>query len=162
MYRGRAVSKKSYILYSRNGRRGEVLICEENDTEEERMRLEHNVLVGVAVERTLVNKKRKADEGRSREEEHRSGKGIVRGAVHKCDAVAVIKEGEYEEISEEELGVWCGRYKNVDAMEGYMLNERKEPQSQARFVPSLAKAALLKDSPVVLSAEFGSLYHWIW
>ena len=114
-------------MNSRNGRRCEVLICEEDDIEEERMRLEHNLLVGVGMERILVNNKRKADEGRSGEEKHRSGKEVVRGQVHKCDAVAVDKEGEYEEMSEEELGVWCGRYKNVDAMEGYMLNERKEP-----------------------------------
>jgi hypothetical protein len=150
------------MLYSRNGHRSEVLICEEDDIEEERMRLEHNLLVGVAMERTLVNKKREADDRRSGEEEHHSGMEVVRGQVHKCDAIAVGKEGQYEEMSEEELGVWCGRYKNMDAMEGYMLIERKEPQTQARFVPSLAKAALLKDLPVALSAEFGSLYRWIW
>jgi hypothetical protein len=137
------------------------LICEEDDVEEERMRLEHNLLVEVAMETTLVNKKRKADEGRIGEEEHYSGKEVVKGQVYKCDPVAVNKEGEHEEMSEEELGVWCGRYKNVDTMEGYMLNERKEPQSQARFVPSLAKAALLKDLRIALAAEFGSLYHWI-
>jgi hypothetical protein len=43
-----------------------------------------------------------------------------------------------------------------------MLNERKEARSQARFVPSLAKAALLKDLPVALAAESGSLHRWIW
>jgi hypothetical protein len=94
------------------------LICEEDDVEEAHMRLDDNLLVGVAMERTLVNKKRKADEGMTGEEELHSGKEVVRGEVHKCDPVAVDKEGEYEELSEDELGVWRGRYKNVDAMEG--------------------------------------------
>ena len=137
-------------------------ICEDYDVDEERIRLNDNLLVGVAMERTLGNKKRKADEGRTGEEELRSGRGVLRGVVQKCVPLSVEKVGEYEELSEEELGVWCARYKNVDAMEGYILNERKEARSQARFVPSLAKAALLKDSPVALAAEFGSLYRWIW
>ena len=58
------------------------------------------------MERTLVNKKRKADERRTRDVEHCSGKEVVRGQVHKCDPVDVDKEEEYEEMSEEELGVW--------------------------------------------------------
>ena len=38
-------------------------ICEDYDVDEERIRLNDNLLVGVAMERTLGNKKRKADEG---------------------------------------------------------------------------------------------------
>ena len=47
---GRCVRSRAY---SRNGRRCEVFICEEDDIEEERMRLEHNLLVGVGMERIL-------------------------------------------------------------------------------------------------------------
>jgi hypothetical protein len=82
------------------------------------------------MERTLVNKKRKADEGRTGEEELHSGREVLRGVVHKCAPVLVDKEGEYEELSEDKLDVCRGRYKNVDAMEGYMLNEMKEAPDQ--------------------------------
>jgi hypothetical protein len=70
----------------------------------EHMRLIDNLLVGVAME-DIGNKKRKADEGRTGEEELCSGREVLRGVVQQGVPVLVKKVGEYEELSEEELGV---------------------------------------------------------
>jgi hypothetical protein len=114
------------------------------------------------MERTLVNKKRKADERRAAEDERCNRREGETMQVRKCGVVAGEKDEQYEEMSEEEVVQWCSRYKSVEAMQHYMVNERKEPRSQERFLASLAKAALVKETPAALAAEYGNLYRWVW
>ena len=109
----------------------------------------------------MVNKKRRVHEGTVEEEMRwkEEQDGIVH--VHNSAPVHDDNDEKFKELTEDEVWVWCMRYNNVEAMEAYMMNERNEPRTQERFVASLAKAALLKDTPVALRAEFGSLYQWI-
>jgi hypothetical protein len=60
------------------------------------------------------------------------------------------EEEKYDKMSEEDIGVWCSRYKDAKGMEAYIMDEKKEPRSQERFVTTLTKVAVIKDNPNVL------------
>jgi len=74
----------------------------------------------------------------------------------------IVDDGEDEDMSEEEIIAWCSRYKDVKAMEAYIMVEQKERRSQKKFVATLAKAAVLKDNPEAFTSECGRIYKWLW
>jgi hypothetical protein len=47
-------------------------------------------------------------------------------------------------------------------MEAFIMDEKKEPRSQERFVATLAMVVVLKDNQNALVSECGRIYQWIW
>jgi hypothetical protein len=73
------------------------------------------------------------------------------------DAVSADKDKEFNDMIEGNISVWCSRYKNAKAMQVYIMVEKMEPQSQERFVATLARAAALKDTLEALTSEWGKI-----
>jgi hypothetical protein len=119
------------------------------------------------------NSSRGEDEkGEGQTEKSKKGGGDDEGKQHEENAAATV-DTEHEappmEETPEQIQEWRSWYEHQTTMEMYinslLTTETNNSQlwtSQKRVVPVLAKLALLKDSPVDLTAQYGVLYRWIW
>ncbi len=111
---------------------------------------------------TICNKKRKSFTEMGREAEVCDDKEDEEEGKEEGYEWDGEEEEKYEEMSEKDIGLWCSRYKNEKEMEAFIMDEKKEPPSQKRFVTTLAKVAVLKDNHNALVSECGRIYKWIW
>lgn len=111
---------------------------------------------------TTANKKRKSFIGRGGEAEDCDSEEDEQKEMEEGVEMDGDEEEKYEKMTEEEIAIWCSRYKDVKEMKAYIMVEKEEPRIQERFVATLAKVAMLKDNRSALASECGILYQWIW